>query len=41
MMLDLRLQHLNVTISIIEIIIITYEFYTWEYDKLPRIPGFV
>ena len=41
MMLDLRLSHLNVIISLIKIIIITFEFYTWENDKLPRIPRFV
>jgi len=41
MMLDLRLLHLNVTISLIKIIIITFEYYTSENDKLPRIHGFV
>ena len=41
MMLDLRLLHLNVTISLIKIILITFEYYTSENDKLPRIHGFV
>ena len=40
-MLDLRLLDLNVIISPIKNFIITFEFCTWENDKLPRIHGFI